>query len=163
MSNTINIFMLYQFLRRLVQPFDQWPAFKLGIIDAKGEVLIPSIKFTEPSQYKAWGKFDVLVRNLKRLLAKVPGGQSVMGSYAAAFLLLKEGEDQLGNASEEALQKSIEDILKDLEGLNLDDLIDESEAPTNVAGGVAGAESVAQRKLLRRRANKKEITPNAVP
>lgn len=159
MNDTVNIFMLYQFLRRLVLPFERWEAFKLGIIDAKGEILIPTIKFTEPAQYKAWGKFDVLVRNLKRLLAKVPGGQSVMGSYAAAFLLLKEGEDKLSDASEDDLQKSIEDLLKDLEGLNLDDLIDESEVPTNVAGGVAGAESVAQRKLLRRR-SKKEIPPN---
>jgi len=146
-SDTINVFMTYQFLRRLVMPFNRWPAFKLGIIDASGNVLIPSNKFTEPSQYRAWSKFDVMVRNLKRLLAKVPGGQSTIGSYAAAFLLLKEGQNRLLATSDIDL------------GMRLAELINESEVPANVAGGVAGAEAVARRTFLRRKTKKTDNVP----
>lgn len=85
----VDIFLVYQFIRRLVTPFTEWEAYKLGIIDADGNVLKPrdSLNTTEK---QAWGYFDVLVANLKKLLGKIPAGKSAIASYAAAILLLKE-------------------------------------------------------------------------
>lgn len=86
----VDLFLVYQFIRRLATPFNKWEAYKLGIIDEKGKVLIKSKDFTKAAQRKAWGVFDRMIANLKKLLAKVPGGSSRFASYAAALFLIKE-------------------------------------------------------------------------
>lgn len=86
----VDLFMLYQFVKRLATPFKKWDAYKLGIIDEKGNVLKKRKDFTTIREREAFGMFDVLVGNLKKLLAKVPGGQTRLASYAAALLLLRE-------------------------------------------------------------------------
>ena len=35
----IDLFLLYQFIKRLATPFKEWDAYELGIIDAKGKQL----------------------------------------------------------------------------------------------------------------------------
>ena len=85
----VDLFLVYQFVRRLATPFTKWDAYKQGIIDDKGNVLIKK-KDRDPQQKKAFGVFDIMVRNMKRLLAKVPGGGSKLASYAAALFLIKE-------------------------------------------------------------------------
>lgn len=89
-STPVDLFLTYQFLRRLATPFTEWDAYKLGIIDENGKVLRKAKTFTKPEEKLAWGYFDRLVANLKKLLAKVPGGQTKLASYAAALLLIKE-------------------------------------------------------------------------
>ena len=86
----VDLFLVYQFIRRLATPFNKWDAFKLGVIDKDGKVLIKSKDFTKSAQRKSWGVFDRMVANLKKLLAKVPGGSSRFASYAAALFLIKE-------------------------------------------------------------------------
>jgi len=86
----VDLFLVYSFIRKLVTPFNKWEAFKLGIIDEKGNVLIKRKEFSNSKQSKAFGIFDVMLLNLKKLLAKVPGGQSKLASYAAALFLIKE-------------------------------------------------------------------------
>ena len=86
----VDLFLVYQFIRRLATPFNKWEAYKLGIIDEKGKVLIKKKNFTTKAQSNAWGRFDILVANLKKLLAKVPGGSSRIASYAAALYLIRE-------------------------------------------------------------------------
>lgn len=86
----VDLFLVYQFIRRLATPFDKWEAYKLGIIDANGKVLIKRKDFTNSQQSKAWGIFDIMIANLKKLLAKIPGGSSRLASYAAALFLIKE-------------------------------------------------------------------------
>jgi hypothetical protein len=39
MSGPVDLYMTYRVLRRLTTPFESWEAFKLGIIDAKGNIL----------------------------------------------------------------------------------------------------------------------------
>jgi len=85
----VDLFLVYQFVRRLATPFNKWEGFKQGVIDADGNVLIKK-KDRDAKQKKAFGVFDVMVRNMKRLLAKVPGGGSKLASYAAALFLIKE-------------------------------------------------------------------------
>lgn len=90
----MDIFMIYMFLKRLVTPFDQTDAFRLGLIDADGKRLK---KASTPEEKNATGYFDRLIFNLKRLLAKVPGGESQLASFAAALLLLREQDARLVN------------------------------------------------------------------
>ncbi len=132
----LDLFMLYQFLKRLATPFEDWEAFKLGIIDKEGTVLRPRAKLKD-SELKAWGYFDIVIANLKKLLAKVPGGNTRIGTFAAALLLMRE-------AKEYTEQELVEEIR--VVGLLYED------APTNFTGGaVAGAgPAVGDVKLNRR-------------
>jgi hypothetical protein len=86
----VDLFLVYQFIRRLATPFKQWDAYKLGIIDENGKVLIKRKDFTRAEQRRAWGIFDIMIANIKKLLAKIPGGSSRLASYAAALFLIRE-------------------------------------------------------------------------
>ena len=89
-SPTVDLFIVYQFIKRLSTPFDETDAFRLGLIDEKGKRLK---KASSKEEKQAMTYFDRMIFNMKRLLAKVPGGQTKLGSYAAALLLLKEEKD----------------------------------------------------------------------
>ena len=114
-ENAVELFMTYKFIRLLTTPWKKTDAFKEGVIDSKGKLIIKS-KDQTPDQAKTYSLFTKLVFNLKRLLEKVPGGKSQIGSYAAALLLLKE-ETGMAEA----------DILKVLEDLGYDTSIDLNE------------------------------------
>lgn len=86
----VDLFLVYQFIRRLATPFEKWDAYKEGIIDKDGKVLIKSKDFKTKKQRAAWRIFDRMIANLKKLLAKVPGGSSKLASYAAALFLIRE-------------------------------------------------------------------------
>lgn len=85
----VDLFLVYQFIRRLATPFESWDAHKQGVIDKDGKILVKKSDRTQ-EQRKSWGTFDVMVANLKKLLAKVPGGSSKIASYAAALYLIRE-------------------------------------------------------------------------
>jgi len=99
----IDSYLVYQFLKRLTTPFDKTEAFKLGIIDAKGRVLKKKSQLTTQEEADAWGYFDILVNNMKKVLAKVPGGSSRMGLYAATALLFKEHSNLIGKTDYEMI------------------------------------------------------------
>lgn len=86
-SPIIDIYLVYEFIKRLVTPFNKTKAFSLGLIDADGKKLKNAVTSQEK---EAMGYFDRLVFNLKRILEKVPLGKSQIASYAAALLLLRE-------------------------------------------------------------------------
>ena len=110
----VDLFLVYSFIRKLVTPFNKWEAYKLGIIDEKGKVLIKRKDFLQKKQREAFGVFDLMILNLKKLLAKVPGGQTRLASYAAALFLIKEWN----HFSEESLLT--EDIDDDIIGESLE-------------------------------------------
>jgi len=88
-KGVVDLAAIYMFLKRLVTPFEQWDAYKTGLIDKDGKVIVDKADRT-PEQNKSFGYFDRLVANLKKLLGKVPGGKSRIASFAAALLLLRE-------------------------------------------------------------------------
>ena len=90
-----------RFLRLLTTPWTETNAYKLGLIDDTGKKLRKPVTQEEKSAYNY---FHRLVFNLKKLLNKIPGGKSKVGSYVAALLLIKE---QL-NLSDKSVQKIIE-------------------------------------------------------
>jgi hypothetical protein len=106
-----NTVIVYQFIKRLVQPFTEWKAFKLGVIDHDGNFLIPKDKRT-PDQKASIGYFDIVVANLKKLLARLPGGSSRIATFAAALMLLREdiGPDD----SEETIMARLKDAIDDV-------------------------------------------------
>lgn len=78
-------------LWQLVKPFEQWEAFRLGIIDAHGKLL------RSPQTAQERNAYDLLTSvalNLKRLLEKVPFGISQLVSLLSAYLLWREDTEQ---------------------------------------------------------------------
>ena len=148
----VDLFLVYQFIRRLSTPFKEWDAYKLGIIDETGKQLIKRKDFTKRDQKNAFGIFDIMITKLKRLLEKVPGGKTRIGSYAAALYLIKEQseiekqdiqliEDLSESSLEEKLNQYIEYVQRSNE--DIDQLFEkafEEDAPANNVGGgnVAG-------------------------
>ena len=93
-KGVVDLFLIYQFLKRLVTPFDKWDAFKAGVLDKDGKVITKK-KDRTPEQEKTWGYYDRLLANLKKLLGKIPGGKTRLASFAAALLLLREQDLRL--------------------------------------------------------------------
>lgn len=79
----------FRFLTLLTTPFEKTEAYKLGIIDADGKRLKDK-KVESDNERSAFTPFHRLVFNIKRLMAKAPGGSSRLASYAAALYLIKE-------------------------------------------------------------------------
>ena len=71
MSRILDAVIAYRILKLLVTPFNKTQAYKLGIIDDKGKVLIKSKQITTQQQRKAYTLLIRFVFNLKRLLGKV--------------------------------------------------------------------------------------------
>lgn len=94
-----------RFLKLLVTPFNETDAYKAGIIDADGKRNKDfSMNTTDNREaYREhYTAFHRLVYNIKRLLAKAPGGSSRLASYAAALYLIKE-HGQLSNKNVEKI------------------------------------------------------------
>lgn len=85
----IDTYVLYTIVKRLALPFESWKAYKLGVIDDRGNFLIDKDKRT-PEQYNSLTYLDIFVLNLKKLLQKIPGGNNRFVTYAAALWLLRE-------------------------------------------------------------------------
>ena len=76
-------------LSRLIQlDFTDWSAYEEGIIDDKGKVIK---KPSSPSERASWTKFHVIARNLKRMMATVPGGNSAL-RYGLGYVLLTKSQ-----------------------------------------------------------------------
>ena len=80
-----NVFVAYKFIKLIVKPFDETDAYKLGLIDKKGLALKKKSEFTSKEK-GAYSAIHELVWNIKRLLLKVPGLKSRLGSFAVAFV-----------------------------------------------------------------------------
>lgn len=105
MATTVDNLVALYVLKMLVTPFTNTKAFKLGIIDARGKNLIPTEKFTKPEQHNAYNYLTRFVFNLKRLLARLPGGDNMLKSFVAALLLLKENKNENDQVNEFKLNK----------------------------------------------------------
>ena len=109
----------FRFLALLVTPFEKTKAFEKGIIDKDGKRLVkpPFSKIEDRNNYaEYYSPFIRLVFNVKKLMAKAPGGSTRIASYAAALYLIKENF----SVSEKNLRK---DLLK--AGIDPSDLLAE--------------------------------------
>lgn len=93
LSSIGNIYFVYQFIKKLVTPFTETEAYKLGIIDEKGKVLRKRSTLNKIAEREAYTLSDTLIFNLKKILAKVPGGSTKFATFAAALFLIKENKN----------------------------------------------------------------------
>jgi len=111
----MDIYMIYQFIKKLVTPFTEMPAYHAGLINGNGKFLKQRSQFT-PAEQNICTYFDILVINLKRLIALVPGGKSKLASYAAALFLTRTYESYQQNPHnvlfnlEEEFQKTLNEV-----------------------------------------------------
>ena len=101
MSRIIDAIIAYRVLKLLVTPFNKTQAYKMGIIDDKGKVLIKSKDFLKtfssqelPKARKAYTMLIRFVFNLKRLLSKVGVRGPLSTAAAAAIAFFKEENGQ---------------------------------------------------------------------
>jgi len=82
-----------RFLKLLVTPIEKTDAFKKGIIDIDGKKRkeFNTNSTDDREAYRShYTPFHRLVFNLKKIMAKAPGGSSVIARYGAALALIKE-------------------------------------------------------------------------
>ena len=155
-GKVLDLFLVYQFVKRLSTPWNKTEAFKLGLINEKGVKLKSAVSSEEQ---KAYAYYDRLVFNLKRLLEKLPGGKTRLGSFAAALFLMKEGV----NEKEYTQTELAEGLYKEMTMLDesttkkLNELME--DAPANATGGavVGTGDDKATWKLDGRKKNVKEF------
>ena len=96
MGRAIDLFVTYRFLKLLTTPFQKTDAFKLGIIDEKGNRIMqkgisqPEVPLNTTERQSAYTILHKLVFNIKKIFEKVPGLRTKVGTYAAALFLLKD-------------------------------------------------------------------------
>ena len=141
-TGVVDIFLVYQFLKRLATPFEKWDAFKEGIIDKEGNIMMKKRDRKTPAQKKTFQIFDLMILKLKRLLGKIPLGKSKLASYAAALWLIKE--DWQNKTEEELLNEDIDQeflqYIQDARNKKFHQFvhrISNEQAPANAAGGGA--------------------------
>ena len=133
MGRAIDLFVTYRFIKLLTTPFEKTDAYKLGIIDEKGNRIMPppkgGVRQTKPAtlgttaEKNAYTILHKLVFNIKKLFAKIPGLRTKVGTYAAALFLLKDTfKESVDDA--DMFEKEFMKYLKE-EGVELDNSISE--------------------------------------
>ena len=90
MGRAVDLFVVYRFLKLLVTPWKKQEAYKLGIIDKDGKTLKKSRDLGTEAERSAFTLLHRLVFNLKRIMMKIPGVRTQLGTYATALFLLRE-------------------------------------------------------------------------
>jgi hypothetical protein len=155
MASIVDNLIAYRVLSMLVKPFIETDAYKLGIIDEKGQNLIKSRDLKTQEQKDAYTYLHRLVFNLKKLLMKLPGGDSMLKNLVAAFFLVKENySTRTTTVSQERLEELINMIDSGVvlaeEQLIVEEFLLVEDAVANVAGaGVSTDAPVIRRKPKR--------------
>ena len=160
MNQAIDLAITYKFLKNLVTPFEKWPAYKLGLIDKDGNIIKQRRERLKQEEKNALGYFDIMTLNLRKLLGKLPGGQSAIATYAAALLLLKEypkKDIKEGfEPSEQQVAFMLQEMIKEIE---------ETEGmPTNNTGNIAGLRpdsiGVKKKAMIRYKKANQKLAPS---
>jgi|GEM_PF-1393818 len=135
-------------------PFTDFDAYELGVIDKDGNVLKPVSDMTDKEK-NSCTLLHRLIFRIKRLLAKLPGGDSRLKSLVASFLLMREclenGNDDI--TEEKILQLS--ELLTDDEISLYEEIA--STAVANVQG--LNSEPIVRKKPAMVRRNEKYKYP----
>lgn len=159
MKDLVDLAITYKFLKNLVTPFEKWQAYKLGLIDKDGNIIKPRRERLKQEEKDALGYFDVVTLNLRKLLGKLPGGQSTIATYAAALLLMKEyPKKQMREGyepSEQQVAYMLQQMIREVE---------EELAVTNNTGGIAGLRpdsiGVKKKAMIRYKKANQKLAPS---
>lgn len=89
LGNVANNLIALQLLTMLCTPFSEFPAYKTGVIDDKGNYLVRP-EFRTLEQRKSIGYLDRLIINVKKLINKLPGGENKIKNVVAGMFLIRE-------------------------------------------------------------------------
>jgi hypothetical protein len=95
----------------LVTNFEDTEAYKLGIIDKKGKNIRKANTLQTSKERDAYTYLNRLVFNMKKIINKIPSGESKMKSLVAALWLVKE-QYQSGSRSTALMQEKFDNIIK---------------------------------------------------
>jgi hypothetical protein len=87
MARFVDNVIAFRVLSMLVKNFEDTQAFKLGLIDKKGKALRKPKTSAEQDAYSYLHK---LVFNMKKIINRLPGGESKLKSMVTALFLIKE-------------------------------------------------------------------------
>lgn len=90
MSRIVDNLIAYKILTMLITPFEETEAYKLGVIDKDGKNLIKTSKMDSSDQKDSYSYLTRLVFNIKKIINRLPGGESKLKNLVAAFWLVKE-------------------------------------------------------------------------
>lgn len=120
MSTYIDNVLAFKIISILMTPFQESDAFKLGIIDKDGNNLIKTKHFTTLEQRDSYSYLHRLCFNIKKLINKLPGGESKSKNILTAYYLVKEN---LNTNSDIISESRFNDIYLDIvTGVSLHDL-----------------------------------------
>ena len=146
MSQAIDNLIAYRVLTMLVKPFSETDAYKLGIIDNKGKNLIKPSSFRTQEQREAYTFLHRLVFNMKKIINKLPGGESKLKSLVSAYFLIREYYEK-NNRSTSMMQEKFNKLMQSEAILAEESILvekfikdlDEDGGGGGMAGGGGGA------------------------
>lgn len=177
MSKLVDNLITLRILRLFTMDMKETNAYKLGIVNEKGEQLKKMRDFTTRDENDAYTLLHRLVFRLRMILEKVPFVKSRLANYAAALLLIKEKiiKEEEFFETDDVLMEKLEDA-KMRPGYFLaesevekwkrqwEESIDADEEIANVTGtGVAGTGDDSSTVPVRRKKKKRKTGIFEVP
>jgi len=89
-NRAVDLLITYRVVKLLVTPFEKQEAFKYGIIDKDGKVLIKYKTLEKAVEKRAYTQLHRFVFNLKRILKRVGLGGRLSSFAVALIALLRE-------------------------------------------------------------------------
>lgn len=136
-KKVIDIYIVYEIIKRLSTPFTDTEAFNLGLIDDKG-ILQKRRRDMTPQERQELTLFDLMIINIKKYLAKLPGGDSKLRNFATALFLIKE---DINHGAVE-----IDDIVSLVEEITTEKTFAELNEETTVSIGGGAMDNTVQPK-----------------
>jgi hypothetical protein len=102
----------------MIKPFTDTAAYQLGIIDEKGNNLKKSSTLTTSKEKDAYTYLHRLVFNMKKIINRLPGGDSKLKNLVTAFFLVKEYYES-GDRSLSLMEDRYERLLEKVNKYNL--------------------------------------------
>ena len=90
MGRFVDTLITFRILHKLVTPFDQTDAYKLGIIDQYGNPLKKDRDLNNSEERDAYTILDRMIFRLKRIINKVPADRRRVSNFANALSLVRE-------------------------------------------------------------------------
>lgn len=152
MARFVDNVIAYRILSMLVKNFKDTEAYKLGLIDDKGK----SIKKPKSSKERdAYSYLHKLVFNMKKIINRLPGGESKLKSMVTALFLIKEYYES-GNRTTSLMEDRYKSLMEmDISLIEEEMLVEkyikdlDEDAPTNSVG--TGTAISVDRPAVRRR------------
>ena len=122
MTKVIGAFTVFKFIKLMSTPFRQMDAYKLGIIDDRGNFLKKSETLETNKERKSVDVFNRLIINLKKIIKKLPDPkfQAQMKNISTAMVLIKEESEKIGGDGDMVVSE-IKKYLS-MNGVNVDEL-----------------------------------------